>query len=389
MSPNADKEKLPQLLLLGGGHSHVEVLRRFGLQPPAARVTVVSRELWAPYSGMLPGLIAGTHRFAQAHIELPALARFAGARLVHAEVTGLDPHAGRVRLRDGRQLRYDLLSLNLGATPDLSTPGAAAHALPVKPIDRFFAHWQSLLQRLQGAPAGLRLAVVGGGAAGVELLLAARQRLRRELPGRRVAWTLFSRARRLLPGHGRRAGSILAGILRKRGVRLRLGCAVHSVEAGRLLDQTGCWHAFDALLWVTGAVPAGWLRRTGLALDPKGFIEVDTELRSTSHPAVFAAGDVATLRGAPRPRAGVFAVRMGGPLAENLRAVIAGTALRPYRQQRRFLSLLGTADGQALASWGGWSYRSRGLARLKAWIDRRFIQRYAELPSSVRSRQDS
>src|SRR5271169_467259 len=168
------------LVLVGGGHAHVHVLKSFGMQPvPGVRVTLVTRDVETPYSGMLPGYVAGHYSLDECHIDLGRLARFAGARLIRDEAIGLDP-ANCALLCDAHPpIRYDVLSIDIGSTPRSDdAPGAAEHAIAVKPIDRFAARWEALLSRARGM-SRLRLAVVGGGAGGVELALSAHHRLAR------------------------------------------------------------------------------------------------------------------------------------------------------------------------------------------------------------------
>ncbi|WP_431271810.1 FAD-dependent oxidoreductase [Dankookia sp. P2] len=143
---------------------------------------------------------------------------------------------------------------------------------------------------------------------------------------------------------------------------------------GRHLDS-------DLALWATGAAAPAWLRETGLALDPQGFIAVDATLRSLSHPEVFAAGDVAAVLPHPRQKAGVWAVRQGAPLLANIRHLLRGKAPRPYRPQRHALALIGTADGRAIALRGPLALSGTWPWRLKQWIDRRWIARFAALPA--------
>ena len=320
-------------MLVGGGHAHVHVLKSFGMRPvPGVRVTLIARDVETPYSGMLPGYVAGHYSFDECHIDLVRLARFAGARLIHDEAVGLDRAQRRVLCRDHPPIRYDLVSLDIGSTPRLDdVPGAAEHTIPVKPIDRFAERWEALLARARAA--GLRLAVVGGGAGGVELALSAQHRL----PGcgDAVEVTLVTRDA-LLPSHNARVRSRFARILAERGIRVVAGNPVVRVEPGRLILADGDAVAFDEALWVTEAAAAPWLAETGLPLDAGGFVAIDETLRSPADPAVFAAGDVATMHGHPREKAGVYAVRAGP--AAGRRTCAARSPGKPLRRavpQRR------------------------------------------------------
>ena len=377
---------LKDLVLVGGGHSHVIVLRRLGMRPvPGVRVTVIARDLHAPYSGMLPGLIAGHYRFDDVHIDLGPLARFAGARLFHAEAVGLDLDRRTVLCRDRPPVPYDVLSIDVGIAPQLDVAGAPEHAVPVKPIGGLVARWKRLERRVRASPQPLRVAMVGAGAAGVELTLAMQHALaagaRTESGGFHVPELhLFSAAPTVLPTHGRGAQARFVRVLGERGVHLHLGARVVRVDAGRLELACGASFEMDEIVWATAAAPPGWPAAAGLAVDGAGFIKVEATLRSTSHPDVFAAGDVASVVGHPREKAGVFAVRQGAPLAANLRRALHGQALRPFFPQRRFLSLISTGDRYAVGSRGRLSAEGAWVWRWKDWIDRRFMRRFSTLP---------
>ena len=368
------------LVLVGGGHAHVHVLKRFGMRSePGLRLTLISRDVETPYSGMLPGYVAGYYSLDECHIDLMRLARFAGARLIHDEAIGFDRDRREVLCRAHPPIRYDIVSLDIGITPRRDTiPGAAEHTVAVKPIDRFAERWERLLERARTRDR-LRLAVVGGGAGGVELALAARQRLA-VMMFAPPQITLVTREG-LLPSHNARVRAKFTRILAERGVAVVVGNPVVRVEPGRLILGDGATIAFDEALWVTEAAAAPWLAETGLALDPGGFVETDEFLRSSSDTAVFAAGDVAAMRGQPRDKSGVYAVRAGPPLAENLRRALAGRKLRRAVPQRRALALIGTGDGRAIASRGAVTAEGVWLWRLKQSIDRRWMRGYAELPA--------
>jgi selenide,water dikinase len=359
------------LVLAGGGHAHVEVLRQWARSPlPGWRVTLVTREAFSPYSGMLPGVAAGLYRPEQALIDIRALAARAGVVVVLDSVTGIDPVAQRLRRAGGDALPYDLLSLDTGATPELGrVAGAAAHALPLKPIDALLPRLGALVD---SARPGQRIAVVGAGPAGFEMALAMEARLGRA----GVGVVLVAGAAGLLPGMPEALRARAEAVLRARGVVLLQGDDVAEVTASGLLFRRAAPLAAEAVLFATGAAPAPWLAETGLERDARGFLLVEPTLRAVGQEAVFAVGDVASLLPHPLPKAGVFAVRQGPVLARNLRAAAEGRALEEYEPQREWLVLLATGDGRALGTRNGLVFGGRWVWWWKDVIDRRFMARY-------------
>lgn len=375
-----------ELVLVGGGHAHVAVLRRFGMRPvPGLRITLVTRDVQTPYSGMLPGYLAGHYSFDQCHIDLRPLAHFAGARLYHAEAQGVDLAERRILVAGRPPVAYDLLSINTGSRPrSVDVPGAAEHAIPVKPIDEFLERWEALIARVLASRGPFRIGVVGGGAGGVELALATQYRLRQVLKDRdddpcRLRFVLLTADREILPTHNPGVRSRFRRVLGDRGVEVLTDHQVIRVTAGAVQADRRVPVAVDAAFWVTNASAPAWPGAAGLAATDEGFIRVDAHLQSVSHPGVFAAGDVAALLD-PRPKSGVFAVRQGPVLAENLRRAALGRGLARYSPQRRFLGLISTGNRYAVASRGRWSLEGAWLWRLKNWIDRRFMARFNELP---------
>lgn len=357
------------LVLLGGGHAHALVLRAWAMDPlPGARLTLVDPAPVTAYTGMLPGFVAGHYARHEIMIDLARLAAAAGARRIAARAQGLDLAAREVILSTGERLPYDILSIDTGAgsaPPDL--PGFAAHGLAVKPFGTFADRWDGF-----AADRAARVGVIGGGAGGIEIALAAAHRLG---PGRvsliergALAAALPPAARhRLKEALGRSGTEVLTGIapaaVTEAGVDLADG---RRVEAALVLG-------------VAGAQPPGWLAETGLALSG-GFLAVDAMLR-TSDPAVFAAGDCASLTVTPRPRAGVYAVRAAPVLQANLRAALAGGPLRRFRPQRDHLKLIATGPRHAVAEKAGLALAGAWLWRLKDRIDRAFIARLTDLPA--------
>jgi selenide,water dikinase len=390
---NAQAPIVRDIVLVGCGHAHVAVLRGFGMhRMPGVRLTLVTRETHTPYSGMLPGHIAGHYSFDDMHIDAGPLCRFAGARLIAAEAHGVDFAARQVHLKGRPPVAFDILSLDIGSVPNTaSVRGAAEHALPVKPIDRFLPRFEALRARVLEREGRSRIVVVGGGAGGVELLLSVRHRLRAdfavaERSGGDLVFRLVTASEELLPGFNARTREYFRELFAYRGVAVDAGRAVEEARADRLILAGGDEIEADEILWVTEAVPAPWLGETGIDLDERGFVRVDRTLRSTSHPFVFAAGDVASVNGARLPKSGVWAVRQGRPLADNLRAAARDSALTPYRPQKRALALVSTGDRRAVAARGDWFAQGPWVWRWKDWIDRRFMKRFSDLPEMPQGR---
>ncbi len=375
------------LVLVGGGHSHVAVLKNFGMKPvPGVRLTLIARDVHTPYSGMLPGYVAGHYTFDEVHVDLRPLCQFAGARLYHDEAIGLDLANKKVLCSHRPSVAFDLLSINNGSTPTVSNvPGAAGSVTPVKPIDQFVERWQRLSQRVLDNVGPSRIVVVGAGAGGVEILLAIQYRLHHLLENRgrdanELEFHLICQSETILDGFGPHVGRRFERVLAERGVHVHRGNGAAAVRDGELELVDGTRLRFDEILWVTEAGAAPWIKESGLATDDAGFVAVHDTLQSASHPDVFAAGDTAAVRNHPRPKAGVFAVRQGKPLARNLRRALRNRPLKPFTPQRTILALVTTGDKYAVAAKAGFSAEGALLWRWKDWIDRRWMAKYADLP---------
>ena len=356
-----------RVVLVGAGHTHLEVLRRFARRPLAdCALTLLSPQRKALYSGMLPGVVAGLYPPEAAEIDADGLARAAGAEMVLGTATGLDLARRLVFRADAPPLAYDLLSLDVGSGPN---HGGIAAAVPVKPIGGLLAGLASMQAGLAASGKG-RIAVVGGGAAGVELSLA----LARRLP-QSSSLTLLTADADILPGLPSAARRRLRASLADCGIGVMTGARVVADGPGGLRLADGRSVAADALLWATAAIAPDWLVGSGLALDGDGFVRVDGSLRAMGRNDVFAAGDVAVFEPRPVPHSGVYAVRAAPLLAANLRAASAGRRLRRWRPQRHNLYILTTSDGSAVAVRGSLTLAGNWAWRLKDWLDRRFVAR--------------
>ncbi|MCT8331473.1 selenide, water dikinase SelD [Albidovulum sediminis] len=362
------------IVFIGGGHAHVLALRSWGMNPvPGVRLTLIGPDPTAAYSGMLPGHIAGRYPREALQIDLVRLARFAGARLILGRATGIDRTARRVEVAGRPPVAYDVLSVDIGISSEMpSLPGFAEHAVPAKPLDAFADRWAGFVA---SAPSGAAVAVIGGGVAGVELALAAAQRL-----GRDARVTLIE-AGKALSAVGRGARSALLRHLARAGVTVIEDCAVLRVDADGVRLADGRFVPAQFTLGAAATRAQGWLADTGLALQD-GFIIVDDHLRSVSDPAIFATGDIAHLAHAPRPKAGVFAVRQAPVLLHNLTVAATETGrLRPYRPQRDYLKLISAGAGRAVADKWGLPLDGAWLWDWKDRIDRRFMAKFETLPA--------
>ena len=376
---------LRDVVLIGGGHSHVTVLKKFGMKPvPGVRLTLICRDLQAPYSSMLPGFIAGHYSFEESHIDLGPLARFAKARFYCDEVVMIDTKKKLVFCKTRPPISFDLLSINIGSAPNTeSVAGAKGNVVPVKPIDGFVQHWKMMRERVLAAKKKTRIGIVGGGAGGVEIALAIQFQLEQCLhkidnPAHDIEFHLFT-ANDLLPTHNRKVREKYRTLLNKRGIIVHTNSKVLEVQPNTLKCDDNETYKLEEILWVTMASPQKWIKDSGLAVSRKGFIEVRDTLESTSHPGIFAAGDIADVINHPRPKSGVFAVRQGPPLTRNLRRALVGKPLKPFKPQRQFLSLITTGDKYAVASRSNWVAEGRLIWRWKDWIDKRFIRKFNEL----------
>ncbi|MBY0270982.1 MAG: FAD-dependent oxidoreductase [Burkholderiales bacterium] len=365
-----------RLLLIGGGHSHIEVIRRFGLDPePGVALTLVSPHRHTAYSGMLPGYIAGHYRFGDCHIDLDALCRQAGADRIEAAAGSLDLAKRVARCGAGTEQFFDVLSIDAGSVPVLAPiPGADRHGIAIKPVAQFLQRWAVLLATARKAATDMQIAIVGAGTAGIEVALAMQHRIRNE--GGRARFTVIGDGPVILAAHPRGVQRRFAAIMATRGIALRLNTRVQAAEPGALVLPGNERLAADEIIWMTGAAAPAWPRVSGLQTDADGFIAVDRHLQSLSHAAVFAAGDVASMQHAPRPKSGVYAVRQGPPLAENLRRALRGALLIEYHPQARALALISTGDRHAVASYGPFVFGGAWVWRWKNYIDMAFMRRY-------------
>ncbi len=369
------------LRLIGGGHSHIAVIKKLGMRPiPGIRVTLISNNTLAPYSGMLPGLIAGHYTFEDCHIDLRKLCQWAGVQFVCSEVQRIDPIARQIYCHQYPSLRYDLLSINVGSQPALTEiKNATVHGHPIKPIKQFLQNWRQWLESAQASRQPKQVVVIGGGAAGVEILLAMHYKLC-NTTAIHADFTLICADQNILSAHNERVQEFFQHHLQTLGIRIVCGKHVISVTERQLALNDDTTLNYDFSAWAIHASAQPWLAESGLECDGRGFIQVDQYLRSISHPDIFAAGDSAAFMPMPLPKAGVYAVRQGPILAKNIVAQLENRQLSPFKPQRRFLSLITTGKRYAIASRGALFARGKWVWVWKNHIDRAFMARFNPQP---------
>ncbi|MFQ5877017.1 MAG: FAD-dependent oxidoreductase [Acidobacteriota bacterium] len=376
----ADDDRV-RLVLVGAGHVHIEILRRLILsRRRGVDLTLVSPAERHHYSGMVPGYLRGTYAEGEIAFDLPALVRRAGGRFIRARASAVEPGARRVRLEGEGGVHYDLVSFNVGSSPaGADSEAVRRHAALVRPMSGA-VELHARIRALARAPGGstARVAVVGGGAAGVEVACAIAAVLDRAGRSRRVSILEASGA--ILPGYSERFRRRAGLVLKRKGISVLTRRRALSVGASRVEIEDGAAHASDLTVWLGGAAAPPLFRDSGLAVDERGFLLVDDALRSIRDPRIFAAGDCATLRSRPdTPKAGVYAVRQAPVLWRSIMAALDGGTPPRYDPQRGFLSILNTADGRALLRYGALISHSRWAWILKDRIDRRFMSRYRRL----------
>ena len=365
------------LVLVGGGHAHALVLRKWGMNPlPGARLTVINPGPTAPYTGMLPGHVAGHYGRDTLEIDLVRLCRFAGARLILAHATDINRTARLITVEGQGPIAYDVASIDIGITAEMSIAGFADHAVGAKPLDIYAQRWRDFVSATTQGTAAPTVAVIGGGVAGCELALAMSHALQQA--GVKTAVTVIE-AGPQISGVGDTARRKLLSAMSQAGIALRTDARVTQVTASQvMLDRQ---EPVQAALTVgaAGAFPHGWLARTDLPLID-GFIETTPDLSIKGDTSVFAVGDCAAMPFAPRPKAGVFAVRAAPVLHHNLRAALTGGARKIFKPQKNYLKLISFGGKSAMAEKFGFAVSGPLLWRWKDRIDRAFMDKLDHLP---------
>ena len=380
-----------ELLLVGGGHAHVILLRMLGMKPiPGLQVTLVSHDALTPYSGMLPGVVAGHYTQDDIHIDLVPLCRFAGVRFIRGAVSHIDAAAKTVQVQGRPDLGYDVLSINIGITPSVSNVTLDQDVIAVKPISKFLKQWDLFMQRAHRGDLK-NICVVGAGAGGVELALSIDQRIMSlyassSVVTQRSQISIVTRDERILKGYPSKVQQKFEAVMRERGINILATFDVAEVTATQIVSSDGNSQDAENVFWVTGAAPQHWIANSGLDTNEAGFVTVDEYLRCAGSDSVFAVGDIANMVNDPRPKAGVYAVRQGPALYENIKRTLLGKKLKRFKPQKEFLSIVTTGGKHAVAAKNGLSLSGAWVWQWKNWIDKKFMKQFSQFPVMSQSK---
>ena len=365
------------LVFIGGGHAHALVLKAWGMKPlPGVRITVINPGPTAPYTGMLPGHVAGHYGRDELEIDLVRLCRHAGARLILDRAVDVDRVRREVVLAGRGPVAYDVASIDVGITAQMDLPGFAEHGVGAKPLDVYAAKWRAFLEQARAGKIAPEVAVIGGGVAGCELAMAMAFALRQAGVAPTVS---VIEAGPQISGMGDRARARVSAAMVELGVQVHVGAHVARVEEAIVVLESGAVVPAQICVGAAGAFPHDWVSQTDLPLND-GFVEVDPQLRVQGDEALFAVGDCAHMGFAPRPKAGVFAVRAAPVLYDNMRAVLTGGRLRPFKPQRDYLKLISLGGKSAMAEKFGMTIAGPILWRWKDRIDRSFMEKLSDFP---------
>lgn len=380
-----NQPKRPHLIMLGAGHAHLQVIKQWAASDlPEVDITLISPHPVQTYSGMIPGWVAGTYPLELCSIDIRPWLESTGIRWVEDQAVRLDPDHKQIFIRSkpNEAIDFDFISIDIGSSMSLAQlerliPGASGRVLPIRPMDQFVKYWQIALEMASNRR--LDISIVGAGAAGVEVALACRAKLH-SINAKASVSLLTGSPGGLLNIYPKRVQVKAREALQAADVTV-LPHRCTRLEDGAIVLENGLRLNCDLPIIATGAMAPEWLTKTGLALDENGYILVNSHQQSVSHAHVFACGDIATRSDLPHAKSGVYAVRAGEAMGDQLLAAIQGADLSDIQVRKRSLNLLNTANRRAIASYGPFCSSGWLMWQLKNFIDKRYIRSFQKPPT--------
>ena len=367
------------VVLLGVGHTNAHVLRMWKMNPISdANLVCVSNFPVATYSGMMPGVLAGQYPTEAMEIDLVRLCRSANARLVLGEVTGLNVEKQELIFANRPPLHFDQLSIGIGSVPTFEGVEVVSDEslFAIKPMQTFLERLENRLDQFD-KDSEVRVSIVGGGIGSIETAFCLKKKLLTE--GRAHAISLITRGSRIGKGLANSTQKLIEAQLEEKGIELITGRSVIEIDAGSIRLDTQKLIETDMIIWGTGAVAPELLAALPIEKDARGFIATRPTLQTIDSDAIYAVGDSGTIKGSETDKAGVFAVRQGPFLWQNIRNYIDGDRrMAPYEPQLEYLKLINTADGKSIAQRRGKGFYAKWCYWLKDRIDVKFMEMYQD-----------
>jgi len=367
-----------QLLLVGAGHAHLTTISAIrSLVKRGHKVTVIAPSDHHYYSGMAPGMLAGTYRPQEIRFNIHKLATGRGGQFINGKVARVNPDQQEVLLEDGQRVPYDVVSFNVGSVISSGKMKMGdGSVFTVKPIERIMEARTAILdmwdQNGSGGP--LELAVVGGGPAGVEMAGALWRLSRDNRIQSRITLLAGSELLGFLP---RRLQAKVRRSLGKRGIQIQEGSRVASIGPSHIVLEDGATFPAHITLLATGVIPSRIFVESGLPTGTDGGLLVNNYLQSVEYPQIFGGGDCVTLQDGPLARVGVYAVRENPVLLTNLAAAMEEKPFQRFDPgSPEFLLILNMGDGTAVFRKGEWIFKGKPAFWIKDFIDRRFMRKF-------------
>lgn len=378
-----------RVLLLGGGHSHVQVITYLdkelqGEIKESVEVTCLTDGPKAWYSGMFPGTVSERYQPEDLTIDVQNLCKLHNTRFIDDQAVKIIAAQHKLLLRSGNEIQYDILAIDIGSRTKgtYSIPGVKEYALKTRPLHEFYAQIEGTESRLLSTCTTPKVLVVGSGVAGIELSFCFYHRWSK-IFNTPIEITILDSAEQILPGSSEYLRRVVQKNLDEKNINVMSNVRVKEVrENGVLLEDDSLLEG-NVVIWAAGAEPHDI--ETDLETDSRGFFLVNCSLQSTRFKDVFGSGDCIQIdaykEGFP-PKAGVYAVREGPFVAMNIKKMLYQmlnnqiSPLEIYKPQTDFLSLINLGDGRAIGTKYGIVLTGTWVMRLKDVIDIKFVKIY-------------
>ena len=360
------------LVLIGGGHSHIMLMMELSKKPiQGNRITLISKEIDTPYSGMIPGFIEGIYTWRETHIDLYKLCFKLNIRFIHSEVLEISAINKEIILKNRPKIKFDVLSINTGIQSSNKTIKVAhKYCVPVKPISKLSNNFLTEIKTNNN------IAFIGGGPASVELALGLRKRFKNTKSNLKIS--IITGKNGLLSSFPNKTRKAAKQTLQNAQIDVIEKVEVIEVQKDTLILSDKTKLKIDKSILSTNGMAPEWIKKSDIILNRNNFIIVNNKFQ-TNYNYVFAAGDIVDFNNQNLSKSGVYAVKSGKPLARSIRGFIQKKIPVPYKFNKNYLSIIGLSNGLAIATKYNFTFTSRFSFLLKKLIDQKFVKKFNDL----------